>query len=162
MVLHKIWKNHTRNIKQCRLWMKWIQLSFILSCKRYFYLLLSTESILFLSIFISNHQIPITCWHLFPLQLMSRLFFIFDIYKLSNDSVKNELLCHTIDSLFSSEEGFNVVTVMVHIVNSVVMIIDLFLVAHPVRLLHMHWSLMFAILYLTFSWIYYCAGGLSR
>ncbi|XP_026462550.1 protein rolling stone-like [Ctenocephalides felis] len=64
--------------------------------------------------------------------------------------------------VFNPEEGFNVVTVMVHIVNSVVMIIDLFLVAHPVRLLHMHWSLMFAILYLTFSWIYYCAGGLSR
>ncbi|XP_068626848.1 protein rolling stone-like isoform X2 [Battus philenor] len=54
-----------------------------------------------------------------------------------------------------------VLDVMLHGVNSVVMLVELILSAHPSRLLHIMQPLYFALVYLIFTAIYYGAGGLD-
>jgi hypothetical protein len=51
---------------------------------------------------------------------------------------------------------------MVHAFNSVFMVIDLFLVAHPFRLLHCYWPFLITVCYVVFSYIYYESGGTDR
>ncbi|XP_063928199.1 protein rolling stone-like isoform X4 [Zophobas morio] len=50
----------------------------------------------------------------------------------------------------------------VHANNSILMMIDLFVVAHPIRLLHCCYPIVFGICYALFSVIFYAAGGISR
>ncbi|XP_013177200.1 PREDICTED: protein rolling stone-like isoform X2 [Papilio xuthus] len=51
--------------------------------------------------------------------------------------------------------------VMLHGVNSLVMLAELFLSAHPSRLLHVMQPLYFGVVYLIFTIVYYDAGGLD-
>ena len=51
---------------------------------------------------------------------------------------------------------------LVHVANSAVMILDVLVAAHPMRLLHAFWPLLFVFKYLAFSLIYYLAGGTDR
>jgi hypothetical protein len=51
---------------------------------------------------------------------------------------------------------------MIHAFNSVLMVTDLFLVAHPFRLLHCYWPLLATVCYIAFSYIYYEFGGTDR
>jgi hypothetical protein len=51
---------------------------------------------------------------------------------------------------------------MVHAFNSVFMVIDLFLAAHPFRLLHCYWPFFITVCYVVFSYIYYESGGTDR
>ncbi|XP_066247869.1 protein rolling stone-like isoform X2 [Euwallacea similis] len=50
---------------------------------------------------------------------------------------------------------------MVHGMNSILMFSDLCIVAHPIRILHFIYPVAFAIIYLTFTGIYYACGGLA-
>lgn len=52
--------------------------------------------------------------------------------------------------------------IFVHGLNFVVMILDLFVVAHPIRILHCCYTIIFVICYGVFSLIYYAAGGISK
>lgn len=52
--------------------------------------------------------------------------------------------------------------IFVHGINSVLMMADLFVVAHPVRLLHCYWPFSFAMFYIVFNIIYYLAGGTDK
>lgn len=54
------------------------------------------------------------------------------------------------------------VNVLVHAVNSMLMLIDLCIVSHPTRLLHFYWPLTFALSYVMFSAVYFIAGGTDR
>jgi hypothetical protein len=51
---------------------------------------------------------------------------------------------------------------MIHAFNSVFMVTDLFLAAHPFRLLHCYWPLLVTVCYIVFSYIYYEFGGTDR
>jgi hypothetical protein len=51
---------------------------------------------------------------------------------------------------------------MIHAFNSVLMVTDLFLAAHPFRLLHCYWPLLVTVCYIVFSYIYYEFGGTDR
>lgn len=52
--------------------------------------------------------------------------------------------------------------IMMHVCNSVLMVIDLFVTSIPFRLRNFWWCLSVVVLYLIFSLIYYVAGGLDR
>ncbi|KAF5272835.1 hypothetical protein FQR65_LT00431 [Abscondita terminalis] len=56
-------------------------------------------------------------------------------------------------------DGMNII---VHICNSLIMFIDLFIVAHPVRLLHFYCPMICGACYIVFSVIYYLAGGTNK
>ncbi|XP_044266020.1 protein rolling stone-like [Tribolium madens] len=58
--------------------------------------------------------------------------------------------------------SFNAMNFFLHANNSVLMMIDLFVVAYPTRLLHCCYSVVFGICYIVFSVIFYAAGGISR
>lgn len=51
---------------------------------------------------------------------------------------------------------------IVHAFNSIAMLLDLWIVAHPVRLLHCGWTILFGLCYVIFSAIYYLAGGTAK
>ncbi|KXJ80229.1 hypothetical protein RP20_CCG026035 [Aedes albopictus] len=54
------------------------------------------------------------------------------------------------------------VNLMVHVLNSVIMLIDLTIVGHPIRLNHAYWTTGIGVAYALFSVIYYLAGGTDR
>lgn len=54
-----------------------------------------------------------------------------------------------------------VIDIMLHGVNSLVMLVELVFSAHPSRLLHVMQPLYFAGVYLLFTIIYFFAGGLD-
>ncbi|XP_058447103.1 protein rolling stone isoform X1 [Malaya genurostris] len=54
------------------------------------------------------------------------------------------------------------VNLMVHVLNSVIMLIDLTIVGHPIRLNHAYWTTGIGVIYGLFSVIYYLAGGTDR
>lgn len=56
-------------------------------------------------------------------------------------------------------DGMNVI---VHVINSVLMLLDIWIVAHPVRLLHFYMPVTFGICYVFFSIIYFAAGGTNK
>ncbi|KAJ8980704.1 hypothetical protein NQ317_019197, partial [Molorchus minor] len=58
-----------------------------------------------------------------------------------------------------NEMKFNFTNYYLHANNSIMMIIDLLLTAHPVKVLHFVYPMIFAFAYSLFSWIYYAAGG---
>lgn len=56
----------------------------------------------------------------------------------------------------------NIEQILMHITNSIVMILELCIVKHPIYVLHFYWPLAFISVYGLFSLIYYLAGGTSR
>ncbi|XP_032664981.1 protein rolling stone-like isoform X2 [Odontomachus brunneus] len=52
--------------------------------------------------------------------------------------------------------------IMMHVCNSVLMLIDLFVTSIPFRLRNFWWSLSIAMFYVMFTVIYYAAGGLNK
>ncbi|PSN55936.1 hypothetical protein C0J52_00471 [Blattella germanica] len=51
---------------------------------------------------------------------------------------------------------------LVHAFNSILMVIDIIIVAHPIRLLHIVYTFSFIIFYFSFTVFYYLAGGTGR
>ncbi|KAK7793433.1 hypothetical protein R5R35_006991 [Gryllus longicercus] len=56
----------------------------------------------------------------------------------------------------------DVLNVLVHACNSIFMLIDFLLVAHPFRLLHCYWPFLFTGCYVFFNFVYYEFGGTDR
>ncbi|XP_055387253.1 protein rolling stone-like [Condylostylus longicornis] len=52
--------------------------------------------------------------------------------------------------------------IMVHVFNSVIMLIDLAIVGHPIKLGHIYYTTVFGAIYALFTGIYYLAGGTDR
>jgi hypothetical protein len=51
---------------------------------------------------------------------------------------------------------------LIHAFNSILMVLDILMVAHPFRLIHFCWSLLFILVYFCFTVIYHFAGGTGR
>lgn len=51
---------------------------------------------------------------------------------------------------------------LMHAFNSILMVLDIIVVAHPFRLFHVFWALLFTIIYFCFSVIYHFAGGTGK
>jgi len=51
---------------------------------------------------------------------------------------------------------------LLHAFNSIFMVLDVIMVAHPFRLIHFCWSLLFIFIYFCFSVIYNLAGGTGK
>jgi hypothetical protein len=49
-----------------------------------------------------------------------------------------------------------------HAFNSIFMVIDAIMVAHPFRLFHFCWSFLFIFIYFCFSLVYHLAGGTGK
>jgi hypothetical protein len=65
-------------------------------------------------------------------------------------------------SVLTAIHKLDALNLMVHAFNSVFMVTDLFLVAHPFRLLHCYWPFLITVCYVVFSFIYYESGGTDR
>lgn len=63
--------------------------------------------------------------------------------------------------LYDETHPLNAVNVMTHATNSVLMFIDMMIVSHPYRLLHVIQPIILGVSYAIFSVIYYFAGGLD-
>jgi hypothetical protein len=51
---------------------------------------------------------------------------------------------------------------LMHAFNAILMVLDIIVVAHPFRLLHLCWTLLFTFTYFCFSVIYHLAGGTGK
>lgn len=51
---------------------------------------------------------------------------------------------------------------LMHAFNAILMVLDVIVVAHPFRLLHFCWPLLFIFTYFCFSVIYHLAGGTGK
>jgi hypothetical protein len=51
---------------------------------------------------------------------------------------------------------------LMHAFNSILMVLDVILVAHPFRLIHFCWSFLFIFVYFCFSVMYHLAGGTGK
>ncbi|KAK9890314.1 hypothetical protein WA026_010416 [Henosepilachna vigintioctopunctata] len=58
--------------------------------------------------------------------------------------------------------GLEVLNIIVHGTNSIIMFFDFWMVSNPVRLAHILYPVIFSSCYVAFSVIYYLAGGTSR
>lgn len=100
----------------------------------------------------------------------------FYLFHLSHDKCKSGIFLSLIfmSLQYSSKElilhffvstaihRLDILNLMIHALNSVLMVTDLFLVAHPFRLLHCYWPLLVTVCYIVFSYIYYEFGGTDR
>ncbi|XP_037958319.1 protein rolling stone [Teleopsis dalmanni] len=65
--------------------------------------------------------------------------------------------------LYNAEQSsLSVTNVLTHAFNSICMFVDLLIVAHPLRLLHLFLPVLFGIVYAIFSYIYQMLGGINR
>lgn len=56
----------------------------------------------------------------------------------------------------------DVMNIFVHGTNSVLMMFELLLTAHPVRIVHCYWPVFFGLIYVIFSAVYFFAGGTAK
>lgn len=54
------------------------------------------------------------------------------------------------------------VNLMVHVLNSIIMLIDLMIVGHPIKMTHAYWTMGIGLVYAIFSVVYFIAGGTTR
>ena len=52
--------------------------------------------------------------------------------------------------------------IMVHVLNSIIMLIDLAIVGHPIKLSHVYFTTGIGLAYAIFTGIYFLAGGTDR
>ncbi|XP_034474142.1 protein rolling stone [Drosophila innubila] len=62
----------------------------------------------------------------------------------------------------ANESALDATNVLTHGFNSICMFIDLWIVAHPLRLLHVFLPVLFGIIYAIFSYIYQMCGGMNK
>lgn len=63
--------------------------------------------------------------------------------------------------LFNDTHQLNAVNVMTHATNSALMFLDMMIVSHPYKLLHVIQPIILGVVYAIFSVIYYFAGGVD-
>jgi len=73
--------------------------------------------------------------------------------------------CHIIDWFafpLANESALDATNVLTHAFNSICMFIDLWIVAHPLRLLHIFLPVLFGVVFAIFSYIYHLCGGINK
>uniref|UniRef100_A0A1B0CZ84 Uncharacterized protein n=1 Tax=Phlebotomus papatasi TaxID=29031 RepID=A0A1B0CZ84_PHLPP len=68
----------------------------------------------------------------------------------------------TSDNEIRKINKLDAVNLMVHVLNSVLMLIDLAIVGQPIRLSHAYWTTGIGVIYAIFTGIYFLAGGTNR
>ncbi|XP_063704956.1 protein rolling stone-like [Culicoides brevitarsis] len=63
--------------------------------------------------------------------------------------------------IHTPEKALDLTNFFTHLCNSVFMLIDFVVVAHPVRIMHVAWPLLALVIYGIFTLIYYLAGGVD-
>jgi hypothetical protein len=63
---------------------------------------------------------------------------------------------------FSETSVLDSINIMTHALNAIVMFIDLLMVAYPIRLLHVVQPICLGVVYISFSVVYYLAGGVDK
>lgn len=71
------------------------------------------------------------------------------------------MFCNTNISVLAVH-NLTALNLLMHAFNSILMVLDIILVAHPFRLIHFCWSLLFIFVYFCFSVIYHLAGGTGK
>uniref|UniRef100_A0A1B6LQ50 Uncharacterized protein n=1 Tax=Graphocephala atropunctata TaxID=36148 RepID=A0A1B6LQ50_9HEMI len=61
-----------------------------------------------------------------------------------------------------AENKLDALNLLMHAGNSVLMLTDLIVVSHPVRLIDFYWPIIFSTFYIMFNYIYFLAGGTDR
>lgn len=64
--------------------------------------------------------------------------------------------------LFKTEKAIDLNNILIHVTNSLVLIIDLFVVKHPGRFGTYLYSFICGTAYLFFTWLYPALGGLNK
>lgn len=62
----------------------------------------------------------------------------------------------------TEQDKLDAINLMVYVFNSVIMLVDLMTVTHPIILGHTYWTIGMGMVYTIFTAIYYLAGGTSR
>ncbi|EDW52215.1 protein rolling stone [Drosophila sechellia] len=62
----------------------------------------------------------------------------------------------------ANESALDATNVLTHAFNSICMFIDLWIVAHPLRLLHIFLPVLFGVVFAIFSYIYHLCGGINK
>ncbi|EDW88600.1 protein rolling stone [Drosophila yakuba] len=62
----------------------------------------------------------------------------------------------------ANESALDATNVLTHAFNSICMFIDLWIVAHPLRLLHIFLPVVFGVVFAIFSYIYHLCGGINK
>lgn len=110
--------------------------------------------------------IIVTTWHFHPefsenLKEASGMPILFKIYWMLHNStlVLSIVISLIYWSVLYQGEPIDATNAMTHITNSVLMFIDLLIVAYPIRLMHVIQPIAFGMSYLVFSVIYHFLGG---
>lgn len=78
---------------------------------------------------------------------------------------KNFLVFFLFRYLFVSkteQDKLDAINLMVYVFNSVIMLVDLMTVTHPIILGHTYWTIGMGLAYTIFTVVYYLVGGTSR
>lgn len=62
----------------------------------------------------------------------------------------------------ANESNLDATNVLTHAFNSICMFLDLWIVAHPMRLLHIFLPVLFGVVFAIFSYIYHLCGGINK
>lgn len=62
----------------------------------------------------------------------------------------------------TERDKIDAINLMVYCFNSVIMLIDLMTVTHPIILSHTYWTMAIGIIYTIFTVVYYIGGGTTR
>lgn len=94
------------------------------------------------------------------LQMLYKPYWI--IFSISMDIAIAITLLYWILIYDESKMDLDALNFLVHGTNSIAMVIELLVTAHPINLIHCLWSVLFGFVYIIFSVIYHVSGGTSR
>lgn len=63
---------------------------------------------------------------------------------------------------FAEHHKIDALNIMVHVLNSIIMLIDLAIVGHPIKMSHAYFTTGIGLAYAIFTGIYFLAGGTDR
>ncbi|KAG5670109.1 hypothetical protein PVAND_000392 [Polypedilum vanderplanki] len=128
----------------------------------YWFIYLTNIGLLICTIYSVYAAIFVSIVHFGIISLESNSFSYKVFWFLSNISIVLALLISIVywATLYDWSKGLlTVLDFLIHAMNSVAMLIDLFIVLHPMYFFHVIYSLGVGLLYLIFSIIYYVSGG---
>lgn len=72
------------------------------------------------------------------------------------------IILFSLEFLLTEYHELNAMMFVLHGLNTILMLMDVVIVAHPLKFMNFLWTFAFVFIYLSFSYIYYLAGGTNR